>query len=31
MLIELLPYIAGAGVILMFWVVTTIWNRKADH
>jgi len=24
-------YIAGAGVILMFWVVTTIWNRKADH
>ena len=31
MLIELMPYITGVAIGLMFLIVTTMWNRKADH
>ena len=31
MLIQLAPYITGVVIGLMFLIVTTVWNRRADR
>ena len=31
MLIQLMPYITGVAIGLMFLIVTTVWNSRANH